>query len=1620
MSLTLQNQKDLSSFCTHHSSFKLKLALSTFYNVYYSKYTDMLIAIIEHLQLITLTLFLNFPNTNYLEEQFLYKAVIYFLKLANFSYLLDFDGSNPNTKIALLIIFISAILKYLLIIYVIAVEYWNKKRNKTLYYLWRWVFKLQARILGIFTTCFAVRTIINTSTNNFHIPELSNFVIIFICSIIVFIEYTLSLILSTQFYEVLPTKRFFASKSNITQIIFLVQKMIIQILCVSFHSSSFDNLWIVSTLGLLLSIGNIYHYYTKLPFYHFKALIFQAKLLSLVISFDLSCFLHAFLKEINFEGANIGLTIILWIVLSLLSMKLSDQILKSQYMNLEKSFLKRGTPEFSIHKIIAFEEMQRDLKLPGQRNNQYYLSHLIYTSHHISMNTDKLFRANSKLTYRDSESEGSSENITQNYRFYLEELLTKYPQNSFLKLHLANLYSRNRNYYIKAIQLVSDLGKNKYSNTYLSSLFILYKIEQAIIDQNNTSNSDLNLSKYMESQILIDEFKKEMLNQLYLKVKVCENITEDVTDLGEIMDYGELIVKSRNEIERKIKTLNAVVPNHFTKPLFLCAEYHLILNYSLENFEKYYTLYIRKQQKNDKYFNQLYLNEENLYQDGNAFVILSGEKSDHRKILYCTSALEKICGNEKSILIGNSIANIFAPNLTNYYRELLAMLIDKEKFNSMTNIFEKLPIFLYNRNKYITEVDVNLQIHPFITNNLYYDMIIRPVPSAKEYMILKENGDVEITTKNIAKCLNLNKTSRTINIRELSEELFRVSEAFNIVNKNIMINGDNTAKDQLDSPGKSSVESLMFVNFNDAFELQQLFASEGKSVVLHPSIKEPNPHDFKTNYSCKVKGVQMDSSFIKLVILEKSNKDAARDAKKSTVIFKERPSQMPLTLKVSPTEENDDEQNYTIASEIFQSPEKEEGDVTTRHQTADYGLSSARNLLSPRGRKSNFFNFNAVQSPSPQKFEKKQTIGELYLRSNLSDDNKEPKHFEVQSKENIDDIIEENVSQGLSKYGKHKKQEKIFQRALATKYYPKAFTGWIVMFYSAILITFASQIILFEVSNNTMKKLIEKNGVLGNAQMRLYRMSMIYSNVISTNLQLLIGDPSGIPIAIGNIRTHLIPLINSNKKIISQIYSFDTDTKKKLFETDVRMNGTQADSYNQIIEYVTQFQAMDQIISALQGVLSISPNVNNDKGNNAVNFVLLNTVNDILVKNFQMTELFLDLMNNEKDFFQTVINLCLIITPILLLGVALMMIVIIKIQYNAEKKHLLTFIKLDEMQIAIIQKCLKVFEHNLKNEKDTDYNVSINLYNQIISKPKNEHINRKRRQHTRIIKESKIIKRYQAYVVKVILFMAILIGLLIGNFVLSKNSADTIYRKQDQLQYSNELCNAVAVNYLTYAALFTFNNSINVTQNFAFEAFENQAIGIRNLQSQLVPMFMEKDQSYNPEIKSILLENGQCGRHTESSPKTMCGLLERRSQPTSLVSAMASFEKLVGEKRRAYLDCNKVTKIATILCSQGNPEIYLPTYVHICGQAQLLAGIIDHTLTESISDAEVNRILFLAFFSVSLLCVSLLIWFHILSKLREVDNNFKKVLLTFPSNLILSSFLLKMFLKKSSKEFLNL
>jgi len=1706
------NSRTLSSFCQDRSSFKTKFALQSFYKIKFSPWTDSIILLLEYLQLISQIILA--PTTNYdspAYNAFFFDIVVYFFKIINPSYLLTYHESDTVTSIVLVILLGFTMLKLTLFGYILLVSLWDYKIDSYLSYIWQRIFKLQTRVTYFLLTSFWVKAIIEAREGTFQMFGMNETGLIILASLVLAIEFFFSFILELQFSYVLPTENVLCSKNNDLQLITLVQKLVIQLIAIISSSNQTAGAWTASSVGLILSGLRELQFTRNLPLYHIKGLILQRGVLGVVISLNVVYFLQTVLKQTSYEAADINFVILTWVVIALLSIKGGHENLKMRFLSLLCSNSK-GSPELLLHKVYATEQIKFLEMKPGRKSSKYHWTHLIMSHQRIKI--QDIYGLEMMTTDFDM----TPEKMNKVFLSYFENLLVQFPKNFLIKLHTAYTCLRNAEPYTRTVKVAAQLEQNKWSAQYLSSSLLMNEIENCMLkDQQNfeddNEKQELDFCGYLQSKLLMEDIKKKMLKQTDLYLKVCQNILGDTANIEEIYSSAQVMSDLKTKIQKRINHTTKVIPEHYISPLLCYAKYYLIVNHQSDLFEKCCQHFSQNYFKFEKFFKEPTLIEENLYQDSNAFLLISTEKLNYGKILFCNSSVLSLCGgNNIKGYINTQVSRLFPASIQPYYDQLA-----KESSISRNRdlLNKKHRTFLFHKERYLVEAEFCLKYHPYLTQGLCLDMIIRPIPVTTEYMVLKEDGGIEGASKSIFKILKLNDvpsdtTLSSVSIKLLSKELYKINVVFNVVSKRegLAQQGstlwDETLRLTLGgSPRSNMMSSASPKNMNDdkMMEIYNAFLAGNQKIQIYPYEKDGVNKKDPYTFFAQVRIVKFGNTTLKVISLRpaaadndnnsiqhseslefETEEEKLRKMKRMIRLFSmgaRAHEKLNAKNKMLQREEDDiiTSENFRREDEIENMSENlkkecQEEDVPDSdsgsenvsldgqdhyaqqitlfdRQTsptlptspnlftspnlpttqADMPLispvSEGRNLLLGEGMPSSL----RKKTDRTQRDSRRLTISALdkikieVLSSSesLYDQEGGGKNDTKFTKEMIHRY---KASQHSSQKSGEKAGDKAFKAAIVTKSYPRSFIILCIFFYGVVLMTFIAQIIMKSVSDTTMSDLQIKKNLMKLSQDRSYKAALLHALALGGSLQITGaltsgGSLVGVASILTNAKLRIADMKAANDQMLQYVYSLDKEFQDLLFVKDVEIIGTYLDNTDTTTKDVNTFQATQEFSGGVRTIVGLDNPVSQE-GLNVFDYFGKNIANDYQFKNVEITDIFISSVNKQKDSYQNMMNLCLVLTPFLLAGIGIILIFIIWNQHRIEKKNMKAFIKINPTGVRDISDQLVKFRKSLLNDESFENKWFANMSEDFEIVPEFDHNSAYSKRHnTQIIKYEEFRKRYLKYIFRVIFYIFILIAITIWDLVSTQKAISVIYNRQSQLQFANYIGNRVQAGYTAFNMLFFTNDGMDVEHKKPSVALLNGIDEYETIQSEIPHRLVETDKSYNPDVKAILYDNNPTCKGFLPDNIMHCQNLLAAGQPVNMMVLLALFQNWFKQKYQDYLSASpKTNSTVLVAAAYKNLNVGLSSFIAIAYEAQMISDVMNETLDQKIKENKDARTTIIIIFSITLVVISVVIWIDILRVIRDVYNDFKKVLQILPPNLVLSSYLLKKFLQSTSNHVL--
>ncbi len=443
-----------------------KLSINDFH---YPKYFEYAITFLEYAQL--MSQFLLFVPAIYQDPEFsddiFVKHIIFGAKLLNpGSFLVNIE-KNSTTTVVLIIVILSTLIKFLLFGYLVFISRVNWPGQTILVKAWKWIFRLQVRIIYALVTSFWVQIIISSSNDqNITLFGLSELPSILISSVLIGAEFILSFIILSYFTYVLPNKNVFSAKTNVLESTTFIQKVLIQVLQMAFasNSNSLGANWTFSIITFIVTVARIFYCCFTLPLYKTKALNFQSVMIALVSSLNIAFVFNTVLQAAD-STHNIQFILIGWILVSIPGTKfalvVTDKIIT---LALSGSLIK--TPELLVHKISLIKQLHKLKRLPCKSNDSYKLSYLLNLT--IESNFSRLLNLDDDQ--KDLFDLDSKQNTNKAFTKYLEGLLQKMPKNALIKLYLAYYYGKKLHNYRNAIKLITELTKQNSTPSHINHL----------------------------------------------------------------------------------------------------------------------------------------------------------------------------------------------------------------------------------------------------------------------------------------------------------------------------------------------------------------------------------------------------------------------------------------------------------------------------------------------------------------------------------------------------------------------------------------------------------------------------------------------------------------------------------------------------------------------------------------------------------------------------------------------------------------------------------------------------------------------------------------------------------------------------------------------------------------------------------------------------------------------------------------------------------------------------------------------------------------------------------------------------------------------------------------------
>jgi len=1563
----------MSSACADKSSLRAKIATISLFgdSPISSAFSQKLLLLLEYLQLLSpILLFALFFQKQ--QETALLSSLLFLARIINPGLWISFDKLTASELIILCGLFVFTVSKYLLLIWIIYKFQRNSQPQKLLIKVWRTLFSIQGRVLYFYVTFFWVNVAMDSQTLSVELTQGERMCFkkkIVVSLLAIILDFAFSILLYARYYYMLPMKNFLSGKDNVVEMITLIQKFTLQILTIFLARGFQSSVWIITVINIIAdSMRNLYFFKT-LPLYNFEALHYQATILMILSSLNLTCFISIIGKSSNYEIVNLVFFMYIWAIISLLTIKISRGYLKSKLWRIicDPSVT---SPAFLLHRISAISQLKN------------------YKSTEVKTSWASLARGSVKNNLKDflkiteeTELENINDKKSANVLFgkYLEKLIELYPNNEKIQLFAAQFFVKKSQKYGDAVKALTSLRlKGSDKNIKLNADLLLIQIQNELQAKSEERNreSQLDLTSYLQEQGLVFQLQASMLEQACAQIKVCEEIKKNAPDTFIIHKTAQIFNKLRGKNIKSVKVLFKELSESNLEPLLLYAHYFLSLNHSLEEYSQFLKVYSQRFQKHQRYFDQQDLCQKNLFQAENWVYILSGHKATAGDVIF---APKPIGGVRLDTFKDSTIISRTAPCLRSgaaQFYQRVAENYDETFFNKTARRH------IYHQDGYLIETTYHLNIHPYVTQGFYFVLFLRPIMTTRDLILVLENGDIDCGTKNISEKLGFLSNSKEINlkknIKNISEEFVLINTAFNLVA----------------FPQKKYSEDL---TMEAAQELYDLYTTTGRDIWLS-SLSDPNEAYL---YHCKMVNEVYGSKVIKTLILQEKTK-GSMSVTTATPATKQTPAETQRCDECS-TGKDEKEQGWidfqSLTSRkkvhtLLVNKSEEGGTVTASCKTQEEGGTS-RFLLETE-RKPSFIDTRrkVKRRDSPEKGN-----DQRYSKKASS-------WYDTNSKES----------------SQRKKLASLFVLSLESRHYSRIFKGINILLYIALTVFLMCQFIITAVVNKNLDNFKAQKDVLRTFQLRSFFLISLEGNVrnlydIGTGAFNTSGRRgSGRTGIYQNLaQQSLTNLTQMNQKLLLNGNELSEEISSLLWEKDIPIYYTYFGESSQTYVEENTFGGIDRIITAAATVIN-SNGTNLARMKDPAQFVFRNSLNDILVKSQWISETIINFLNSQRSKISTRVVEYFIIEFVLMIVLLGVFILALWKQYNKEAKNLSALCRVDNQKIDDTLRGFVRFKEMIEDQKSMSNTIhQIMEMNNANAKNKNEQ--QMTREATKNPNRKGLQRNYYIFIVIFLVFLFALIGLITVGVNITTTLLDRFKSEQEQIYFLDYLRTRTALSRQAARELVATNNTGKVENKFPLPEFSSLIDELKQAKSEIYTKLLnEETVSKIPTVKTVLLGDlCQVLNATNSySSRFFCQSLSDLGKPKGLIYLLGEYEDALSQALSAYKASNLTA--TSLMKLQRNLYSLLPSYFNILASGALaLSDLIDAQLEDQLKGNDKDKNDYLIACSLVSVVIGGLMWIFILRKLKEGVNQFKNVLKIFPAEVVLSSFILKAFLRKTSK-----
>jgi len=366
-------------------------------------------------------------------------------------------------------------------------------------------------------------------------------------------------------------------------------------------------------------------------------------------------------------------------------------------------------------------------------------------------------------------------------------------------------------------------------------------------------------------------------------------------------------------------------------------------------------------------------------------------------------------------------------------------------------------------------------------------------------------------------------------------------------------------------------------------------------------------------------------------------------------------------------------------------------------------------------------------------------------------------------------------------------------------------------------------------------------------------------------------------------------------------------------------------------------------------------------------------------------------------------------------------------QYKTEYLVLLGFIKLDKSKINHVSANITSFRNIILAEtplEDAHFEESLLKISHHHNRRRESNNVKKTKTATKkyesvIPHSSGIIRRYVFHFIKVFLLLVFVLSYVVTIYAIPQKTMTDLYNQVNQSFLSETI--GLNADLALISSILTLNVNSNqiLILNVPSPIMLTIEIGMtQGFQSQILAGMATSNWNFGDIVTDIFSGNG-CGyASSDRYAKMVCDTLSKGSEKINIISLLGLFQSGLEERYTRYGNSDKSSESLRNITKETFDEVTLPhTVLQVL--ASYVTNQVDHTYDEATDKANRDSLLNLCLICLLLVITGSVSWWAVLRPVQETDNKMKNVLQMLPSNIVLSNFILKNYLVKTSNGTLN-